>query len=353
VENYYPYGGDLGDSTINYAVTPPDYYRYEGHELQPELNLDTYDFGARHYDPVLGRFMGVDALAEESDDLSPYTYVANNPMNFTDPDGMQYTTQNIGSGIGQWGTGQLEQINVSGGTAGGGAAASAGGMPDWLSQSLGIGGAAVSGALQFKDANSAFSWKAPKNTNWSGLPKNTNKVNTEANQGVGPFQVGWEWMTGTGPRHRDFTNGDYFTELLKQHSHIEELRDIIRHNIAHGRPLAGSDPYQLGGIKGVGLYIKDYSTLLTGGLTGNLAVTYLGSYDLTWQVTGISGNNANVTYTVTNSSTIESATHPPVIGYTSWWNKHIGKLLNKVFSKGPLSKTTQKFKWKETIKWKN
>jgi hypothetical protein len=43
----------------------------------------------------------------------------------------------------------------------------------------------------------------------------------------------------------------------------------------------------LGSFSGVPKYIRDYSTLLTGGLTGNIAVTYLGSYALTYTILSV------------------------------------------------------------------
>jgi len=87
VQNYYAFGRDMGDATMNYASSPQNQYKYSDKELQPELSLNTYDFGARHYDPKIGRWMSSDPLAEDYEDLSPYNYVANSPLNHIDPNG--------------------------------------------------------------------------------------------------------------------------------------------------------------------------------------------------------------------------------------------------------------------------
>ena len=86
VNHYYPFGGLMGDSRN--ATTQP--YKYIGKELDRTQGLNWYDHGARHYDPVTGRWNVMDALAEKYYPWSPYVSCGDDPVNAVDPDGKDY-----------------------------------------------------------------------------------------------------------------------------------------------------------------------------------------------------------------------------------------------------------------------
>jgi RHS repeat-associated protein len=104
--NYYPFG--LKHSGYN-GYVPTDYkYKYNGKELQDELGLNMYDYGARNYDPALGRWMNIDPHSENYYSVSPYVSFVNNPIFFVDPTGEDIYFWQVNSK-----TGEQEQVSFN------------------------------------------------------------------------------------------------------------------------------------------------------------------------------------------------------------------------------------------------
>jgi len=91
-KHYYPFG--LQQKGYNNTVSAnvnsvANRFGYGNKELGDELGLNWYDISARNYDPSIGRWFVVDALAEAPEQIfrSPYQYGWNNPVLYNDPDG--------------------------------------------------------------------------------------------------------------------------------------------------------------------------------------------------------------------------------------------------------------------------
>jgi RHS repeat-associated protein len=95
--HYYPFGlsmAGISDKAIKtqYAQNK---YRYSGKELQNQefangTGLEEYDFGARNFDPQIGRFDQVDPKAQKYLEQSTYDFVGNNPILRFDANGMEW-----------------------------------------------------------------------------------------------------------------------------------------------------------------------------------------------------------------------------------------------------------------------
>lgn len=99
------------------AVANASYnYKYNGKELQEELGLNMYDYGARNYDPAIGRWMNIDPLASKNNFESPYVYVHNNSLIYVDPDGkdgiivIKDGQININANVYAYGAGATKQV---------------------------------------------------------------------------------------------------------------------------------------------------------------------------------------------------------------------------------------------------
>lgn len=90
VDSYYPFGMNIKNLSSNgLGNTRPNEYLYNGKMMQDEMGLGWLDYGARFYDPVLGRWHSIDVKAEKYFPLSPYVYGADNPILFIDTDGKE------------------------------------------------------------------------------------------------------------------------------------------------------------------------------------------------------------------------------------------------------------------------
>lgn len=80
---YMPFG-----TTRSHTGTDTTNYKFTDQELDPESGL--YNYGARLYDPVIGRFISADSIVPDFSSpqaLNRYAYCLNNPLIFVDPTG--------------------------------------------------------------------------------------------------------------------------------------------------------------------------------------------------------------------------------------------------------------------------
>ncbi len=84
-QRYYPYGET--------RVSTGTIYTDKLFTGQRDTGLGIYDYGARMYDPKLGRFLSADTIvpgAGNPQNLNRFSYVANNPLRYIDPSGHDY-----------------------------------------------------------------------------------------------------------------------------------------------------------------------------------------------------------------------------------------------------------------------
>jgi len=91
--DYYPFGSPMPGRSF----TSSNYqFGFNGMEQDDEVkgSGNSYDFGARIYDPRLGRWLSLDPLAKKYPGWSPYNFSLNNPVFYYDIDG-----RDVGAGV--------------------------------------------------------------------------------------------------------------------------------------------------------------------------------------------------------------------------------------------------------------
>jgi RHS repeat-associated protein len=106
--DYYPFGIEQTSPVqtyMNFNFTPPEPMKFAGHERDYLGYWDTEntdyldDMHARYYNSNVGRFLSVDPTLDLKKTLpSPqmwnrYSYVVNNPVRYTDPDGREHVNE--------------------------------------------------------------------------------------------------------------------------------------------------------------------------------------------------------------------------------------------------------------------
>jgi RHS repeat-associated protein len=89
-DEYFPFGTyRAAPETFDYDPNFPDvYYTFTGQEDDDEVSI--FNFKARLYDPLLGRFISPDSIVQDPGDpqsLNRYSYGRNNPIGYVDPTG--------------------------------------------------------------------------------------------------------------------------------------------------------------------------------------------------------------------------------------------------------------------------
>ncbi|MBK7764408.1 MAG: hypothetical protein IPI46_13860 [Bacteroidetes bacterium] len=95
--HYYPFGMAIRISSDVSIAENKNLYQTK--EFNSTANINQYDFLARQYDPLLGRFTGPDAAGQFA---SGYVGMGNNPTAMIDPDG-NWANMNASSGRYDWG----------------------------------------------------------------------------------------------------------------------------------------------------------------------------------------------------------------------------------------------------------
>ena len=95
--HYYPYGLTITTNAVTSAGKNDILYqsnKLHSGEFSDGFGLNWYQYGARFYDPQIGRWHVSDPLTERQESFSPYHYCFSNPVVFSDPSGLYPMSKN-------------------------------------------------------------------------------------------------------------------------------------------------------------------------------------------------------------------------------------------------------------------
>jgi hypothetical protein len=159
-----------------------------------------------------------------------------------------------------------------------------------------------------------------------------------------PYSLGADWVSGAGPREREYWDGDPMTELIRSSVSMEQLRrDTLTQWQSEGKT-DGTVSYSIseGGKLGAlqKLVLTDLPAIVTND-EDHLGEAFMGSYSLDYQVHGRDPDGTLIVqYTLKNNTSNESFLH--YVGYYDW-------LENFNREDGVFSTVSQKITWTERI----
>ncbi|MEV7729346.1 hypothetical protein AB0P15_32190 [Streptomyces sp. NPDC087917] len=159
-----------------------------------------------------------------------------------------------------------------------------------------------------------------------------------------PYDLGFGWLLGEGPRDRQYEAGDTMTELIRQSESMTKLRADTLDEWRKEGNASGTVHYSISEGGKIGALQKLITTDIPAIVTGDprhLGEAFAGSYSLDYDVRGQDPDGSLVVqYKLKNATSNESFLH--FIGYYDWL-----KSTNR--DEGVLSTVRQEITWTERI----
>ena len=92
--DYYPYGLPHASISSEAAGAGVNRHKFGGKELMSDHGYNSYDFAARYLTTGFPVFTTSDLLQERHYPISAYAYCSNNPINYSDPTGLDWVEVN-------------------------------------------------------------------------------------------------------------------------------------------------------------------------------------------------------------------------------------------------------------------